>query len=105
MSKNPASGCAFNGKICLLARWFSGWREFLHMQSTIAVLVVKSDGCIVVRQQPLNAGLNCGEHLPDVRIGQYCFAEFKKQRLLRPLAICEVARDFGKSDEVAVRLA
>ncbi len=60
--------------------------------------VIKRNGCHVVRDQPLNARVNRGQHLADVGIGQYGFAEFKNERLFGTLAVCEVAGDFGKSD-------
>ena len=47
-----------------------------------------------MRDQPLNTRLDRRQHLPDIRVGQYRFAQFKYQRLFCALAVCEVTRDF-----------
>ena len=64
--------------------------------------VTECNGRVIVGDQPLKARFNRRQHLPDIGIGQYRFAEFEHQRLFGSLAIGEVSRDFRKSDELTI---
>ena len=63
---------------------------------------MKRNDRVIVRDQPLNAGLNRCQHLPDVRVGPDRLAEFEYQRFFRALAIGEVTCDLGEAEEPAV---